>query len=84
MFSLKRIICTILIKSVVFLGTASSLVMSEDSHVYFDITLAYLDKFTQPGDYLVVEDTHPNVHTRKNQGRIFIIFLFSKYKIEFM
>jgi cephalosporin hydroxylase len=30
--------------------------------------LEYFDKFTQAGDYIVVEDTHPEIQTRLGFG----------------
>ena len=33
--------------------------MMEDAHVNLVGVLEYLDKFTEPGDYICVEDTNP-------------------------
>lgn len=33
-----------------------------------DKTLPYLDRFMEPGDYLLVEDTHPSANNRVDQG----------------
>ena len=33
-----------------------------------DKMLPYLERFMEPGDYLLVEDTHPSANSRIDQG----------------
>ncbi|CAB3985265.1 rhamnosyl O-methyltransferase-like [Paramuricea clavata] len=42
--------------------------ISEDCHVPLEYTLGYLEPFMEPGDYLLVEDTHPSFCAHTGQG----------------
>ena len=44
--------------------------MVEDAHVNLKGVLEYFDRFTQPGDYICVEDTNPIVPGVVGQGLI--------------
>ena len=44
--------------------------MVEDAHVKLKGVLEYFDRFTQPGDYICVEDTTPLVPAVMGQGLI--------------
>ena len=44
--------------------------MVEDAHVNLKGILEYFDRFTQPGDYICVEDTTPSVPAVMGQGLI--------------
>ena len=44
--------------------------MVEDAHVNLKGILEYFDRFTQPGDYICVEDTNPIVPAVAGQGLI--------------
>ena len=44
--------------------------MVEDAHVNLKGILEYFDRFTQPGDYICVEDTTPLVPAVMGQGLI--------------
>ena len=44
--------------------------INEDVHVNVVGLLEYLDKFTEPGDYLLVEDTNPIKPTYIGQGLV--------------
>ena len=42
----------------------------EDAHVNLTGVLGYLEKFTEPGDYICVEDTNPLTPYISNQGLV--------------
>ena len=42
--------------------------ITEDAHVNVAGVLGYFDKFTEPGDYICVEDTNPIVPNQAGQG----------------
>ncbi|KAJ7318632.1 hypothetical protein OS493_037748 [Desmophyllum pertusum] len=44
--------------------------LSEDSHVNMTRVLEYFDTFTEPGDYLCIEDTNPFSPALSGQGLI--------------
>lgn len=44
--------------------------LMEDSHVNMTGVLEYFDKYTEPGDYICVEDTNPLGPQKSGQGLI--------------
>lgn len=44
--------------------------LTEDSHVNMTKVLEYFDAFTEPGDYICIEDTNPCVPSVSGQGLI--------------
>lgn len=42
--------------------------ITEDAHTNIPGVLGYFSKFTQPGDYLVAEDTHPAINKHHSYG----------------
>ena len=44
--------------------------LSEDAHVNMIRVLEYFDNFTEPGDYVCIEDTNPLTASRGGQGLV--------------